>query len=167
MGSCGDTLHTLCRTRERVGPQCAPLSRMKRDPRLQGLSSEHHNALVLARRMERAHLEGRVDAALVAALRATFEAEIAPHFAIEEDVVLPALLRAGETAVIERTAREHAEIRDLLARAGSGDLSAVGALGAALAEHVRFEERELFPACERCMQPGELDEVARRAPKHG
>jgi hypothetical protein len=109
---------------------------MKRDPRLQRLSREHHHALVLARRAVRGELS------LEQAHRA-FAEELAPHFAIEEQHLLPALANTGETALADRTRREHDEMRAALAR---GDLAELGRL---LTAHVRFEERELFPACER------------------
>jgi hypothetical protein len=54
-----------------------------------------------------------------------------------------------------------------VASARGGDVAAAHALGAALTSHVRFEERELFPACEVELGDALLDEVARRAPKSG
>jgi hypothetical protein len=123
---------------------------MKRDRRLQGLSSDHHQALVLARRAA----GGELDAEEV---RARFERELAPHFAIEEELLLPAL---DDAALVARTASDHAAIRAALAR---GDLAGFAEL---VASHVRFEERELFPACEERVSPEVLDAVARRRP-HG
>ena len=138
---------------------------MKRDPRLHGLSSDHHDALVLARRLERAAAAGEVNHALVADLRGRFEAGLAPHFAVEEATLLPALRRAGLDALAARTEGEHAALRAHLEGAERGDLAAVGAFAALLAGHVHFEERELFPACEAHLDPGALDEVERLAPR--
>jgi hypothetical protein len=121
---------------------------MKRDARLQGLSSDHHQALVLARRTAR----GELDAAEV---RARFDRELAPHFAIEEELLLPAL---DDAALVARTTGDHAAIRDALAR---GDLAA---FAERITSHVRFEERELFPACEARVPADVLDAVSRRCP---
>jgi len=131
---------------------------LRRDLRLQGLSSDHHAALVLARRIER----GEVD---VAGVRERFDADLAPHFAIEEEVLLPALREVGEATLAERTSHDHDTLRAHLAAAEAGALAGLASFGRVLAEHVRFEEQEVFPACESRLAPAILAEVARRAPK--
>lgn len=50
--------------------------------------------------------------------------------------------------------------------AAQGDLSRLVAFANRLTAHVRFEEGELFPTCERCLPADVLDEVHRVAPKH-
>lgn len=115
---------------------------MKRDARLRKLSSEHHNALVLARKLRRGQ---EVD------LPAAFAAELAPHFAIEEKVLLPALRQAGREDLASRTLCDHDAMRAALAEPERfADL---------LEAHVRFEERELFPVCEELI-PAALDGLA-------
>ena len=109
---------------------------MKRDPRLHALSSEHHQALVLARRARRGE-------SVVGQLK-----ELEAHFAIEERVLLPALARAGRADLAARTVDEHADIRHSV-----NDPVRFGEL---LEAHVRFEERELFPICEALI-PEALD----------
>jgi hypothetical protein len=137
---------------------------MKRDPRLHGLSAEHHHALVLARRVADACAAGQA-AGLAAELRARFDAELAPHFATEEELLLPALREAGLEALAARTATEHDELRAHLAAAERGDTGRLAAFAAALTDHVRFEERELFPGCEARLPGAVLDALAARAPK--
>jgi hemerythrin-like domain-containing protein len=135
---------------------------VKRDRRLRGLSSEHHHALVLARAVER-----QIDAWSTsdgARLRDRFDRQLEPHFFAEEQVLLPALRAAGRPDLCERVERDHARLRRAVTRASAGDASAARAFGAELAEHVRFEERDLFPACEALLAGEILDEVARRAP---
>ena len=132
---------------------------MKRDSRLAGLSADHHRALVLARRLE----SGAGD---VAELRASFDRELEPHFALEEDVLLPALRQIGEVALSRRTKEEHDHLRSALRRVEAGELTALKDFASALATHVRFEERELFPACEEHLPSTTLDQVEKRHP-HG
>lgn len=134
---------------------------MKRDPRLRGLSSDHHRALVLARRLARAGAAWARDDGL--ALGAQFDAELEPHFRVEEEVLLPALRSAGASALVERTLADHAAMRASVSVARAGDGAAARALGAQLLAHVRFEERELFPACEAMLGEGILDDVVRRS----
>jgi hemerythrin-like domain-containing protein len=135
---------------------------MKRDPRLHTLSSDHHQALVLARRIEGEVSRGEAGAATVVHLRNRFELELAPHFAAEERHLLPALREAGRAELVDRTLREHAALRGHLAGAEAGDLGRLDAFAKLLAEHVRFEEHELFPACEEVGGPA-LDALAAEA----
>jgi hemerythrin-like domain-containing protein len=125
---------------------------MKRDPRLHALSSEHHHGLVLARRVA----QGRLDAA---AVRQRFDAELGPHFRIEEEVLLPALEDAGAAALATRTRRDHVELREHLAAAERGEQGRLAQFAATLERHIRFEERELFPAVEALLSGEQLDRV--------
>ena len=135
---------------------------MKRDPDLVGLSHHHHYALVLARHIRLA-LEGDEGSGAVRQELAEHHADwIEGHFAVEEELLLPALEAAGHGALAERTRGEHARLRALHGAIGEDDDEALGAFGAALAEHVRFEERELFPLCEQTLDPSVLAAVAER-----
>ena len=100
------------------------------------------------------------------ALGLSFDSEMEPHFRVEEEVLLPALLVVGEVELVARTEQDHAWLRAQLAAARAGDGAAARAFGERLEAHVRFEERELFPACEALLPSQVLDEVGRRAPKN-
>ena len=128
---------------------------MKRNPRLQGLSSDHHQGLVLARRVAQGHLA-------VGAVRERFDAELEPHFEVEEEVLLPALEAAGEAVLAERTRRDHRALRGLLAGAERGEPGRLAEFAALLEQHIRFEERELFPAAEARLGEEQLDRVRAR-----
>lgn len=135
---------------------------MKRSPELRDLSDDHHRALVLAVRAERA--AAGEDAAAVAdcwaEIARTFPAELEPHFAIEERLLAPPLAAAGEPALAARLAADHAALRGAAAAASPRDAAALAAFGARLAAHVRFEERELFPVAERVLPAAALAAVA-------
>lgn len=124
---------------------------MKRHPFLKPLSREHHHALVLARRATRGDLTA-------ADVRRAFYEELALHFAFEEEQLLPALRAAGAADLVHRAEREHDQIRAAIA---AEDVVTFGRL---LTEHVRFEERELFPAFEA--QLGDADEHPLAATGH-
>jgi hypothetical protein len=72
------------------------------------------------------------------------------HFAEEEALVLP-VLRAGAAPLAERMSREHREIEALAQAVEDADApaDALPAFADVLAAHIRFEEREAFPAAER------------------
>jgi len=130
---------------------------MKRDERLKSLSRDHHHALVLARR---ATAEGHAaPPSLATELAATFEREIEPHFRVEEEVLLPALRAKGRADLVDRTVREHEELRTLALGAREGRTGLLEELGTLLTAHVRFEERELFPACEAVLEASILEQA--------
>lgn len=136
---------------------------MKRSPALAPLSRDHHVALALALRVRR---DGASPADREAFVR-FLASETTQHFAVEEEVLLPAvadLLPPSDPDVI-RLLDEHAELRRRSAAlvaagdAGDADLRAAGDL---LTRHVRFEERVLFPRIEGLAGERRLAELAPR-----
>lgn len=75
--------------------------------------------------------------------------ELEPHFKIEEMDFLPRLANGVHDSLVNRTLKDHEQLRALAAQ--QGDRQAMRTFGDLLAEHVRFEERELFPALEKNM----------------
>jgi iron-sulfur cluster repair protein YtfE (RIC family) len=130
---------------------------MQRDPRLRQLSSDHHRALVLARRA----LAAPADPAIVEQVRHAFDRELDPHFRAEEEALLPALAAAGEAALVERTLTDHRALCDLAGRLGQPGVLAEFA--DRLKAHVRFEEQVLFPTAEHRLDAATLDAIARRS----
>lgn len=130
---------------------------MKRHPALQDLSREHYNALKLARdgKVAAQGSDGAARAALAARVVREFADEIDAHFRFEEEHLLPFLQRSGETALVEKTLAEHAELRDLVdaLHVGGAGASALQRFSELLATHVRFEERTLFETAQRCGFP--------------
>jgi hypothetical protein len=66
---------------------------MKRHPVLQDLSRDHHEALVIARRLQR--VEGGDAIAARDPFLEFFRSSGEPHFRVEKDTVLPALANGG------------------------------------------------------------------------
>jgi hypothetical protein len=138
---------------------------MTRDGRLQGMTSDHHHALGLARRIREATSRSDVDIVLLADVRRRYVEERAPHLALEEEELLPALEQVGRTDVVALALRDHEALRNHLAAAESGDLSRLSEFWALLKARVRFEERDLFTACQALVGPEVLTRVALRASK--
>lgn len=90
-----------------------------------------------------------------------FDAELAPHFLIEEQVLLPALERLGEKELVARTRAEHAQLRELVQGDTHSLESRLEEFGSLLREHVRFEERTLFPVVQERVPAEVLDAVDR------
>ncbi len=132
---------------------------MKRSPALTTLSREHHAALVWAKRAKAS--SGHETSVLMAQLATFFDHELEPHFQAEENGLLAALEQQGEHALVERTLAEHRALRVGIERIKAGDSDAVSPFGVALAAHVRFEERELFPAAEERLSADLLAAIGR------
>lgn len=133
---------------------------MKRADALQPLSHDHYEGLQLAARLRKAlraedELTGWPDA-----IAAFWREHLVPHFADEEATVLP-VLEAGAPELAEQMTREHAAIERLV-REIDASPGALERFADALAAHIRFEEREAFPAAERLADTATLAAIAHR-----
>lgn len=136
---------------------------MKRSEELAVLSREHHLALELALRLRRS-TEGDVES-LAGDARAFWRRESIEHFRLEEEFLLPSLEpHAADDADIARIRSDHAELRRRFSELEDGrrDLHGLRDLGVLLADHVRFEERVLFPRVEAALAPDELARLGRQ-----
>jgi hemerythrin-like domain-containing protein len=127
---------------------------MKRSEELAPLSRDHHHGLFAALQLRRATPE-TADKAREAFL-AFWHAEGRHHFAVEEDILLPAFARRGpaDHEAVVRVLVEHVDLRrraqDL------EDLEALHELGDRLRAHIRHEEDVLFPLIEETLGHDEL-----------
>jgi hemerythrin HHE cation binding domain-containing protein len=136
---------------------------MKRDPALVSLSHDHHQALFVAQKLRRATRQTGDEAR--AAFLAYWKGHGRAHFRLEEEVLLPAYAGYGDPhhPLVAQVLCDHVVIRnraDALARDGAATVADLHALGVRLAQHVRLEERELFPLIESAMPPAQLAAVA-------
>lgn len=129
---------------------------MKRSTALQPLSREHHTALSLAKACERAARSGTAEQVATACHRViqVYTNELEPHFQLEERSLLPLLKGAETQFLVQRTLADHLQLRALLLDLRQNDAAALDSFGRCLSAHVRFEERELFPALESILTNG-------------
>jgi iron-sulfur cluster repair protein YtfE (RIC family) len=136
---------------------------MKRSEFLQTLSRGHHHGLHVALLLRRA-----TTASAAETRRAFLEfwrMEGRQHFRAEEDVLLPAYARHRpvDNPAVARVLTEHVDLRRRAAEVEAGDspsLPELHELGARLEQHIRHEERVLFPAIEAALPQAELEELA-------
>jgi len=137
---------------------------MKRDAALMGLSHDHHQALAMAQTLRRA--TGQTSAIALAAF-ATFWVIGERHFEIEEQVLVPAFAPYGDPyePLILQMLGDHAELRSrarhVLGSREAVDTGPLRALGERFAEHVRLEERQIFPLIEAAMPRDALERLGR------
>jgi hypothetical protein len=136
---------------------------MKRESALIPLSQDHHVALFVAQRLRRA-APATINEARAAFL--TYWNEHGrDHFSLEEELLLPAYAEYGDPhhRVVARVLCDHVDIRHRAKQLGVDLSPTVGSLhelGARLSDHVRLEERELFPLIERAMPAKALAALA-------
>ena len=134
---------------------------MLRDPILIPLSHQHQHALALCVRLDRALRQaGTVDLdPWQLEVRQLYADEVQFHFAAEEKILFPAARRFSElAALVEELSGEHEGLRQYFAHAGQGtmDQAELEAFVKLLSGHIRKEERQLFEAIQKQMQPEEL-----------
>jgi len=136
---------------------------MKRTNQLQPLSREHHLGLVLSRRAKVCANNVEDIAKHWTALTDYINQNMTNHFKVEDDLILAKLegYRASHpqvAQVIDKIAEQHQKLYQLI---GLPSLSAaqVQELANALYDHIRFEERELFPLAQHVLSEQELDAI--------
>lgn len=140
---------------------------MKRTEALKPLSREHHHTLFVAKEVRDADESGAEEAR--AALVDLWHEENALHFRIEEEVLLPGSGLEGpdRDEEVARMLADHLKIRRRMAKLATEaregapvDLEDLKEFAGFMRDHVRFEERELFPRIEREMADDALEELA-------
>lgn len=136
---------------------------MKRDPALVSLSHDHHQALFVAHKLTRASPQTADEA--VTALRAYWSGHGQAHFRAEEEILFPAYAGHADPydPLLARALCDHVAIRQRVQAVCRGPAfgpAALGALGRLMQEHVRLEERQLFPRIEAALSVADLASVA-------
>lgn len=136
---------------------------MKRDPALVSLSHDHHHALVAAGALVRA--TDSTCATAIAGLQTYWLNEGRAHFRAEEEILFPAFAAHFDPhdPLLARALCDHVAIRQRINAIDShaaSELARLRELGGLIREHVRFEERTLFPLIEERLAADELAAVA-------
>lgn len=132
---------------------------MKRDKNLRNLSSDHHHALVLTRRITHAIRDDDDIPLLIKQVREIFDNELSVHFDLEESSLLPELEKIGEHELVTRTLSDHRKLRQLIDTLDQpGNLLMFSSI---LKEHVKFEEQELFVACQDKLDSDTMNIIGR------
>jgi mannose-6-phosphate isomerase-like protein (cupin superfamily) len=138
---------------------------VKRHPALVPFSHDHHHGLVQARRLRRAASgDAQELSAAAAAFLDFFGREAAAHFREEEELLFPLLAAVSAPAPPELAEAlvQHARLRALADRLrgelerGAVEAATAQELGELLEEHIRLEERRLFPLLEEAVSDEEL-----------
>jgi len=136
---------------------------MKGSAALASLSRDHHQALVVAQTPLRTRTS-TADRAL-ADLRAYWDEHGQAHFRAEEEVLFTAYAAHADPydSLLAKVLGDHLAIRQriqALEHDSPDHVTSLNELGRLLNQHVRLEERELFPMIQAALPDAELAAVA-------
>ena len=142
---------------------------MKRAEQLQDLSREHHDSLVMAKRIAEV-AEGGDDTEILEAIETVknyYETELEVHFQHEERTIFAPIFKEyrEHTGIATQLLKEHGAMRMLMPKlhvaSAREDLAEFATM---LKNHTRMEERELFPIVESNFSDEQLDAVLNFVP---
>ncbi|HET6768288.1 MAG TPA: hemerythrin domain-containing protein [Chitinophagaceae bacterium] len=137
---------------------------IKRSKELAPLSREHHDGLLFAWKIKQGIANGTPVETLCNYTRWFWSNHIKPHFKDEEKVLVKFL--PVDNSFVQQMIKEHAQIRGLVISLDKKpDSNSLQLLSEFINNHIRFEERELFPYAEKTLTPEQLNEVFNELPK--
>ncbi len=159
----GVRLELANRSEEKIGPS------QRRHEALIQFSRDHTLALAVAKHlMESAEKLAHDRRSAISELSSAWQTDLAEHFDEEERLLIPLIHDAGQ---VEKLRKEHEIVRAYVSMArmfadDDVDPSWTRAAGTMLRNHVRWEERELFPAIEQSASFDELQHVEKLTKSH-
>jgi hemerythrin-like domain-containing protein len=135
-----------------------PLKPLKRCKELVPLSKEHHQGLLFGWKIKQG-LRNATDVKTIAQFIQWFwENDLHDHFRKEEEILAPHLPKGSE--LVQQMFREHEEIEALVhVNALIPDEDIFRQLADSLYDHIRFEERKLFPYAEEIIPAAEMEKI--------
>lgn len=129
---------------------------IKRHPMLAPVSRDHHDALLLCWKIKHGFSKGVEPTQMKMYADRFFTEHILPHFELEEQWVFTILDKNHE--LIQRALKEHRRLEDLFT-GPHNTADALKAISTELDDHIRFEERILFPAIEAVATTEQLKSI--------
>ena len=143
---------------------------MKRHPALYQLSHDHHQGLILAQQLKKGSpqykgmpstLDGKKEYAI-----SFYKTELVKHFEDEEKILFPSVIKRNDEVddLVEEAISEHRKIESLIddLRRKNDVADLLDELGRLLENHIRKEERILFPKVEEILSDEELANIGDR-----
>ncbi|HEY0354719.1 MAG TPA: hemerythrin domain-containing protein [Flavisolibacter sp.] len=129
---------------------------IKRSRQLTPLSKDHHEGLLLVWKI-RQGLRNQTEKQLIADyIKWFWKKDLEEHFREEEEILAP-YLKGND--MIKRMFDEHAVIQSLINSNDLSDEKQLNRLADLVNDHIRFEERELFPLAEKLIPEEDLDKI--------
>ncbi len=140
---------------------------MRRHESLVSLSHDHHDGLIMAQTLRKdvPDYEGMPSTVQekVQHLQSFYQDELSVHFSIEEDILFPAVQDLNEDIgqLVQELIGEHQQIKGAIASVFRQEASedTLHELGMLLKNHIRKEERQLFPKIQEAASEDLLAEL--------
>jgi len=138
---------------------------IKRSKELAPLSREHHDGLMYVWKIREGIKNGASVDKLSNYTKWFWLQHIKPHFYQEEKILLPYIPSDHEFAI--RLQREHENIREFILNLDTeADTTTFLQLCDLLNDHIRFEERQLFPYLEQTVSTEDLKKIFELLEEH-
>ena len=135
---------------------------IKRSKNLVTLSKDHHDGLLIAWKVRQGLRLNISNTRLSNFIVNQFNTHLHPHFVEEEQLLFSKLPSSDELRI--KAEDQHAAIRQMIAAFDSAPESSTEDLANfanLLDDHIRLEERQLFPHLEKVVAPDELDLIGK------
>ena len=137
---------------------------MKRHQQLQPLSRQHHNGLLAAMLLKKGIKKAADPKDMAAFIIDFWQNDLEDHFKAEEDFLLPALAAIDfDRPLINILKEEHEQIRFYVRalKQDADNINIITSFADLLEHHIRFEERQLFPAAEKSLTEEQLQQLGK------
>lgn len=144
---------------------------MKRAKQLQPLSRQHHLGLNISSHAKECHDDSE-EIAKHWQILSSYLADMQDHFRIEDNLISNALQpyqsnHSGVASTLDTLEQQHKQLHELTVNIDHKiTVAQVKQLATVLYDHLRFEERELFPIVEKYLTEDELDIIYKASPNN-
>jgi iron-sulfur cluster repair protein YtfE (RIC family) len=128
----------------------------KRHKALQPLSREHHHGLLLSWKIRSGFNKKVAPKRMRDYANWFFETHLLPHFEMEETHIFPIL--ENENDLVKKALAEHRRLKRLFTKEVN-DVKMLGKVEEELEQHIRFEERVLFPEIQKVATQAQLEHI--------
>lgn len=130
---------------------------LKRHKSLQPLSREHHHGLLLSWKIRSGFSKNIETARIKIYADWFFKTYLLPHFNLEEKYIFPLL--DDDNEFVKRALAEHRRLKRLF-NDDTDALKSLSKIEEELEQHIRFEERVLFPEVQKSATEDQLEHIA-------
>lgn len=130
---------------------------IKRHKSLQPLSREHHHGLLLSWKIRNGFSKNIEPERIKAYADWFYETHLLPHFELEEKHIFSILEEDND--LVKRALAEHRRLKRLFTD-DSDVLKSLSKIEEELEQHIRFEERILFPEVQKLATEDQLEHIA-------
>lgn len=135
-----------------------PPKPIKRSKELVPLSKEHHEGLLFGWKIKQGLRNGTSHKTIAQFIQWFWDNDLQEHFRKEEETLVSHLPKENE--LVQQMFQEHEAIEALIhVNAMIPDEDIFKQLADELHNHIRFEERILFPYAEKIIPPKEMEEI--------